>query len=97
MPASGSSADIIVKDKASDKRIFIEVKNAKGYGELPISSVIPLAKLVADSTILDTVLLISFSALSSLLADRLKELKVETLQKPTVDQVVQQIDYAFAS
>jgi hypothetical protein len=93
---SDSAADIVVKDKSSGKRLFIDIEDAQGYGELPVSTIIPIARLVKNN-ISDKVMLISFSNLPSLLSDRLKELNVNSLEKPSVDQVVREVGVALAS
>jgi len=96
MPSFDNYADFIVKDKASDKRIFIDIKDAKGYGELPISTILPIANMVRNNSN-DRVILVSFSTLSSLLFKKLQELKVLPLVKPSIDEVIREVGVAMAS
>ncbi len=97
MPSyDGSSADIVVKSKNSGKRTHINIRDAKEYGVLPIANIIPITRLVRNNTA-DKVFLISFSAVSPILADRLKELKVVTLLNPSLDEVMHEVNGALVS
>ncbi len=88
--------DLKVVNHHSGKQLFIEFKNAKEYGELPISSILPIAKLAKQNGKTQKILLVSFSHLSDLLSSKLKELNVQALTQPTVDQVVEQVRMALA-
>ena len=96
IPSYESFAEFVVKNGHSDRRIFIEIKDAKEYGELPISSILPIADAVRNNS-KDRVVLVSFSEISTLLLSKLKGLKVFPLVKPSFDQVVQEVGMALAS
>jgi hypothetical protein len=90
------NVDLSITDKKTGKRILIDVKDAKEYGELPISSIISIANLARNHA-KDQIILVSLSSLSSLLLNRLRELHVRSLQKPSVQEVVQEVEVALAS
>jgi hypothetical protein len=89
-------ADIVVRNRASGKTVGIELKNAGDYGELPISTILPISRMVKQNDTFEKLLLITFSQVPMLLSKKLQELNVETLTKPTVEQVVGQVEQAFA-
>lgn len=92
-----NGADLVVRDPHSGKIVAIELKDAGEYGELPISTILPISRLVKQTGNLEKFLLITFSQVPILLSKKLKELNVDTLTKPTVDQVVEQVQLALAS
>jgi hypothetical protein len=90
-------ADLIVKDRASGKVIAIEFKNAGNYGELPISTILPISRMVKQADHLAKFFLITFSKVPVLLENKLKELNVKTLSLPTISEVVNEVQQAFTS
>jgi len=88
--------DVLVVDPYTGKRIAIECKSAREYGELPIATMLPIARLVKkDPT--QQVILVSFSSVPDLLSTKLKELNVQTLTLPTVSQVVEKVQLALSA
>lgn len=90
-------ADIIVVDTNTGKRIFIEVKNAGEYGELPISSIIPISNQAKRITAGDKIFLITFSGIPNLLNVKLKELNVKAFMSPSVDEVFNDVQLALSA
>jgi len=87
----------LVRDPVSGKMVAIEMKNAGDYGELPISTIIPISKLARQTDKYAKVMLITFSGLPLLLSDKLKELNVDALTQPTVSQVVEKVQLALSA
>jgi hypothetical protein len=94
---SGNRADIVVTDPHSGKRIFIEVKSAGQYGELPISSILSINDQVKRISTTDTFILVTFSSISNFLNKKLKELNVTAFSKPSVDDVVSKVQVALSA
>ena len=90
-------ADLLVRNPMSGKTLVIELKDAGDYGELPISTIIPISKLALQTNEFKKLLLITFSNVPVLLSKKLKELNVEALTKPTVNQVVEKIQLALSA
>ncbi|HVU95461.1 MAG TPA: restriction endonuclease [Puia sp.] len=95
-PVADYGVDLLVVEPISGKRIAIECKSAGEYGELPISTILPIARLVKDDPS-QQVILVSFSSVSNLLSSKLKELKVPALTDPTVKEVVDQVQLALSA
>jgi len=95
-PVADYGVDLLVVEPNSGKRIAIECKSAGDYGELPISTILPIARLVKNDPN-QQVILVSFSSVSDLLSTKLKELNVPSLTKPTVKQVVDQVQLALSA
>ena len=95
--ADSRSGDMVVQDPRSGKRIFIEFQEGGQYGELPISSVVSLNKQKNRLSGKDTLFLITFSAISSLLAGKLKELGIMAIARPSVDEVVGKLQFAMSA
>jgi len=93
---SGSNADLLVRNPTSGKTVAIELKDAGDYGELPISTILPIARLAQNSHF-EKFLLITFSSVPVLLYQKLKELNVEALTRPTVSQVVEKVQLALSA
>lgn len=93
----GSNADLLVRNEASGKTVVIEMKDAGEYGELPISTIIPISKLVRETDKIGKILLITFSDVPALLSQKLQELNVEALKKPTVNEVVEKVQLALSA
>lgn len=91
------SIDLIVRDPHSGKRIFIEFQEGGQYGELPISSILSLNKQKSRLLPSDLLLLVTFSGISTLLANKLKELGILAITKPSVEEVVGQVQYAMSA
>ncbi|HXS35193.1 MAG TPA: hypothetical protein VN721_00720 [Flavipsychrobacter sp.] len=83
-----SNQDIVLRK--DNKRIFIEIKDAKNYGELPLSTAIQLKKIKASNPDID-ILLVSFSYISDVLKNALKEMNVEYLIDPTIEETTQKL------
>ena len=90
-------ADLLVRNPTSGKTIAIEFKDAGDYGELPISTIIPIAKLARQTDKFVKLLLITFSDVPVLLSKKLEELNVEALTQPTVKQVVEKVQLALSA
>jgi hypothetical protein len=93
----GDSADLLVRSPSSGKSVAIEIKSAGDYGELPVSTIIPIAKLARQIDKFGKVMLIAFSSVPVLLSRKLKELDVEALTQPTVNQVVERVQLALSA
>lgn len=93
----GIDADIVVKDSNSGKRIFIEIKDAGQYGELPISSILSINDQVKRISTTDTFILVTFSSISNFLNKKLKELNVTAFSKPSVDDVLNRVQVALSA
>lgn len=91
------SIDLIVRDPHSGRRIFIEFQEGGQYGELPISSILSLNKQKSRLLPSDLLLLVTFSGISTLLANKLKELGILAITKPSVEEVVGQVQYAMSA
>lgn len=89
-------ADLLVRNPTSGKTVAIELKDAGDYGELPISTILPIARL-AQNSLFEKFLLITFSNVPVLLSKKLKELNVEALSRPTVSQVVEKVQLALSA
>jgi len=90
-------ADLIVREPHTGKVVAVELKDAGTYGELPISTILPISRIVKQTDQLQKLLLITFSQVPVLLSKKLKELNVDALSRPTVDQVVEHIEQAFSA
>jgi hypothetical protein len=95
--ANGADVDLLVKDQTSGKMVAIELKNAGEYGELPISTIIPISRLVHQGDKYEKVLLITFSEVPELLSQKLQELNVEALKQPTINEVVEKVQLALSA
>jgi hypothetical protein len=95
--AGAGSADLVVQDSHSGKRVFIEFQEGGQYGELPISSILSLNKQKSRLSPTDLLLLITFSAIPALLASKLKELGILAITKPSVEDVVGKVQYAMSA
>lgn len=87
-------ADLLVRNPNSGKTVAIELKDAGDYGELPISTIIPIARLAQNSNF-EKFLLITFSNVPLLLSKKLQALNVEALTQPTVSQVIEKVQLAL--
>jgi hypothetical protein len=95
--ASAGNADLLVRNPASGKTLAIEFKDAGEYGELPISTIIPIAKLARQTDKFQKLILVTFSNVPGLLSKKLQELNVEALTQPTVNQVVERVQLALSA
>ncbi len=93
----GGNVDLLVRNPVSGKVVAIEMKDAGDYGELPISTIIPISKLVRQTDKFAKVLLLTFSKLPNLLSKKLQELNVEAMTQPTVKQVVERVQLALSA
>jgi hypothetical protein len=90
--------DLVVEDSHSGKRIYIEFKGAGQYGQLPIASILSLNKQKSRLLPTDNLLLVTFSGIPELLANKLNELGIMTITKPkSIDDVVGKVQLAMAS
>jgi hypothetical protein len=92
-----SDADLVIRDLQTGKIVAIELKDAGDYGELPISTILPISRLVKQTGNLQKFFLITFSQVPILLSKKLKELNVDALTRPTIDQVVEQVEQALSA
>jgi hypothetical protein len=95
--ADSGSGDMVIQDPRSGKRVFIEFQEGGQYGELPMSSVVSLNKQKNRLSGKDTLFLITFSAISSLLEGKLKELGIMAIARPSVDEVVGKLQFAMSA
>jgi hypothetical protein len=93
----GGDADLLVKNPASGKTVAIELKDAGAYGELPISTILPISKLAKQTDKFAKVILLTFSNVPKLLFERLAALNVEAITQPTVNQVVEKVQLALSA
>ncbi len=93
----GGDVDLLVRNPASGKVVAIEMKDAGDYGELPISTIIPISRLVRQTDKFEKVLLLTFSNVPVLLSKKLQELNVEAMTQPTVKQVVERVQLALSA
>jgi hypothetical protein len=93
--AADGSADLVVQDPRSGKRIFIEFQEGGEYGELPISSILSLNKHRNRLLPSDLLFLVTFSGIPALLASKLKELGIMAITKPSIEEVVGHVQYAM--
>ena len=97
MEPRNTGADIVVKNPSSGKRIFIEFKDAGEYGELPISIILSINDQVKRIGTSDAIILVTFSSISNFLNRKLKELNVTALSQPSVDDVVNKVQFALSA
>jgi hypothetical protein len=90
-------ADMVIRDPKTGKIVAIELKDAGNYGELPISTILPISRMVKQFDHLEKFFLITFSQVPILLSEKLKELNVDALTQPTVHQVVEQVEQALSA
>ena len=90
-------ADLLIRNPRSGKTVAIELKDAGDYGELPISTILPIAKLARQTDKFEKLLLITFSNVPVLLSKKLEELNVEALTQPTISQVVKRVQLALSA
>jgi hypothetical protein len=95
--AGDGDADLVVQDTHSGKRIFIEFQEGGQYGELPIASVVSLNKQKSRLLPSDSLFLVTFSGIPALLANKLKELGIVAIAKPSVDEVVGKLQFAMSA
>lgn len=95
--ANDGAADLVVQDPRSGKRIFIEFQEGGEYGELPISSILSLNKQKNRLLPSDLLFLVTFSGIPALLATKLKELGIMAITKPSIEEVVGQVQYAMSA
>ena len=95
--AADGSADLIVQDPRSGKRIFIEFQEGGEYGELPISSILSLNKHRNRLLPSDLLFLVTFSGIPALLASKLQELGIMAITKPSIEEVVGHVQYAMSA
>lgn len=79
--------DMVIKDNNGNE-IFIEMQDAKSYGELPLATAFQLKKIKDKYP---QVLLISFSNISDILATTLNNLGVKYLVKPKVGEATEKV------
>ncbi|HWB91939.1 MAG TPA: hypothetical protein VG605_08810 [Puia sp.] len=89
--------DLLVKNPASGKAVAIELKDAGAYGELPISTILPISKLAKQTDKFAKVILITFSNVPALLSQKLAELNVEAITRPTVKQAAEKVQLALSA
>ena len=94
---NGGSADLLIEDTNSGKRIFIEFKERGQYGELPISSILSLDKQKSQLSVNDTLFPVTFSGISALLKAKLKDLGIRAFAKPSVEDMVGNVQYAMSA
>lgn len=87
--------DLVMKNPNNGSEVIIELKNAGRYGELPISTILPIAGLVRSNPRAKEIILVSFSNLPHLLLSKLNELGVKPVTDPTFDKVVRQVQSAL--
>ncbi len=87
--------DLVVRNLDNGSEVIIELKSAGRYGELPISTIIPLAGRVRSDLCAKKIILVSFSNLPNLLLSKLNELGVQSVTNPTVDKVVKKVQTAL--
>jgi hypothetical protein len=95
--ANDGAADLVVQDPRSGKRVFIEFQEGGEYGELPISSILSLNKQKNRLLPSDLLFLVTFSGIPALLASKLKELGIMAITKPSIEEVVGQVQYAMSA
>jgi hypothetical protein len=95
--ADDGSTDLIVQDPQSGKRVFVEFQEGGEYGELPISSILSLSKQKNRLSGNDILFLVTFSVIPSLLENKLKELGIMAVARPSVDEMVGKLQYAMSA
>jgi hypothetical protein len=91
------SADLIVQDPHSGKKLFIEFQDGGQYGQLQIASIVSLGKQKSRIAPNDDLLLVSFSRIPDLLASKLNEHGIMAIAKPSsIDDVLGKIQMAMA-
>ncbi len=95
--ASPNGSDLIVKNADNGREVLIDIKNAGRYGELPISTIIPLANLVKRNPNVNKFFLVSFSNLPGIFESKLKELNIQPITNPNIDKVVEQVQKALTA
>lgn len=91
------STDLVIVDPQSGKRVFIEFQEGGQYGELPISSILSLSKQKNRLSGKDILFLVTFSVIPSILENKLKELGIMAVAKPSVDELVGKLQYAMSA
>ena len=97
LASSDKNVDLLVHDQTTGKTVAIEFKDAGSYGELPISTFLPIADLVQQTDKFQKLLLVSFSKVPDLLRRKLNKLNVDALTKPSVSQVVERVQLALSA
>ena len=92
-----ASTDLIIADPHSGKRVFIEFQEGGQYGELPISSILSLNKQKNRLSVKDSLFLVTFSIIPSILENKLKELGILAVASPSVDELVGKVQYAMSA
>jgi hypothetical protein len=91
------TTDLIVADAQTGKRVFIEFKEGGQYGELPISSILDLNRQKNRLSGNDSLFLVTFSIIPSVLESKLKELGIMAVANPSVDELVGKVQYAMSA
>jgi hypothetical protein len=86
-----SLVDLVIETQTG-KRMFIEFKQAGRYGELPLSTVLSLSRQKNRLSGNDILCLVSFSSIPSILEDKLTELGILAIEKPSVEDAAGRIE-----
>jgi hypothetical protein len=90
-------ADLMVEDTESGKRVFIEFKEGSKYGNLPVSLIFPLNRQKKRLSSNDALFLVTFAMIPSLLGEKLEEIGVLAMEKPSIPDVVGKVQYAMSA
>ena len=88
--------DLILEYQKDGRKIFIETKNVQNYDSIPLATVVELNRLKQQNPD-DKIIFISFSTISKLLKDKLKEAGIDYLENPSIDQAVTSINDSINS
>ena len=91
------STDLVIADAQTGKRVFIEFKEGGQYGELPMSSILDLNRQKNRLSGKDSLFLVTFSVIPSLLEKRLTELGIMAVANPSIDELVGKVQYAMSA
>lgn len=87
----------MVEDPESGKRVFIEFKEGSKYGNLPVSLIFSLNRHKKLLSARDAMFLVTFAMIPSLLGEKLNEIGILAMEKPSIPDVVDKVQYAMSA
>ena len=85
----GELPHLLVRNPVTGIEVFVELQDAKSYGELPLATAIQLKKAKERHS---NILLVSLSNVSSILGDALNNMGISFLVRPSAEVVFQKIN-----
>jgi hypothetical protein len=88
---------IAISDIHSGKCIYIEFRWAGEYGELPMGTIVMLGRQLDNISKEDKLFLVTFSDISKLLASKFELFGIKAFSKPSLDEVISNVQLAFSA